>query len=162
MRPVIHSNKHLVQTSLSIVAAGAKLDIVLIDSVKVADKNAVFEVEEGAVVKAIFVEMWVLGSTSGATQITVLAKHPGGLPSFTVAELAALGNADNKKNILYTTQGLASNDGIANPIPIIRQWFKIPKSKQRFGLGDTLELQIFAQGAADLNICGMAIYKEYT
>ncbi len=106
--------------------------------------------------------MWLIGSTGNGTQISVLAKHPGGLPVFTVAELAALGGADNKKNILYCTQGLASNDGIANPIPIIRQWFKIPKTKQRFGLGDTLQLQIFAQGAADLDICGFATYKEYT
>ncbi len=162
MRPVIHSTKHYVQISLATVAASMVVNTFLIDAVEVVDKNAVQEVEEGAIVKAIFVELWVLGASASASQISVLAKQPSGLPAFSTTDLAALGAADNKKNILYVTQGLASNDGIANPIPIIRQWFKIPKSKQRFGLGDHLTLQVFAQNAVALEICGFATYKEYT
>ncbi len=162
MKSPIHSVKHYVQTSLSTVSASAILTIVLIRASRIQDVNTVSEVQEGAVVKAIFVELWVLGASADASQITTLAKFPSGAASFTVTEMAALGDAENKKNILYTTQGLASNDGIANPIPIIRQWFKIPKGKQRFGLGDTLELQIFAQNAVALQVCGMSVYKEYT
>jgi len=162
MRPVIHSKKHYVQTSLSTIAGSAKLDIVLVQAVQAADVNLVSEVIEGAIVKAVFVELWLLGASASASQITVLTKFVGDDAPFTVTQLAALGNAANKKNILFCSQGLASNDGIGNPIPIIRQWFKIPKSKQRFGLGDTLELQIFAQNAVALEVCGFATYKEYT
>ncbi len=162
MRPVIHSNKHYVQTSLTTVAASAKVDIVLIDAVPVANKDSVFEVTEGAIVKAIFIELWCLGASANATQISVLTKFVGGAAAFSLTAMAALGAADNKKNVLYVTQGLASNDGIAAPIPIIRQWFKIPKSKQRFGQGDRLILQVFAQQAVAVDICGMATYKEYT
>ncbi len=162
MKPVIHSTKHYIQTSLTTAATGTKVDITLIDSVRTVDKDVVFEVEEGALVKAIYIEMWVLGDTANATQITVLCKQPGGLAAFTVGQMAALGIADNKKNILFVSQGLASNDGIAAPINIMRGWYKIPKSKQRFGLGDTLKLQIFAQGAAGIDFCGFATYKEYT
>ncbi len=162
MRAPIHSVKHYVQTSLATVAASAKVDTVLVDAVPVPDINTVNEVVEGAIVKAIYVERWVLGASSSASQITILAKIPGGADPFSTTELAALGSAVNKKNILYVTQGLASNDGIANPIPIIRQWFKIPKGKQRFGLGDRLILTTFAQQAVALEMCGMAVYKEYT
>ncbi len=162
MRAPIHSVKHYVQTSLATVTGNTVLTTVLVQAVKVGDINLTREVIEGAIVKAIFVELWVIGSVSNATQITVLTKFPAGMTPFSTTELAALGDADNKKNILYVTQGLASNDGIAAPIPIIRQWFKIPKSKQRFGLGDTLELQVFAQNAVDLSICGFATFKEYT
>ncbi len=162
MRPPIHSVKHYVQTSLTTIATGIKLDILLIDAVKLLDVSLVSEVAEGAVVKAIYIELWILGDTGDASQITVLAKQPSGLSAFNTTQMAALGAADNKKNILFVSQGLASNDGIANPINIMRGWYKIPKSKQRFGLGDTLKLQIFAQGAAGLEICGFATYKEYT
>ncbi len=162
MKAPIHSTKHYVQTSLSTVAAGALLTTVLINGVSILNKNLVSEVEEGASVKAIYIELWVIGTAGTATQITTLTKFPSGQTPFSVAEMAALGAADNKKNILFTSQGLVGNDGISNPNMIIRQWFKIPKGKQRFGLGDTLELQIFAQAAESLSVCGFATYKEYT
>ncbi len=162
MKPVIHSRKHYVQTSLSNIASGAKLNIVLVDAVALQDANLVFEVVEGASVKAIYIELWLLGDTAGASQITSLAKFPAGLAPFSVTAMAAIGTADNKKNVLFVSQGLASNDGIAAPINIMRGWYKIPKSKQRFGLGDQLVLQIFAQGAAGIDVCGFATYKEYT
>ncbi len=162
MKAPIHSNKHYVQTSLTNIVSGAKLDIVLVDAQALQNVNQVFEVIEGAIVKAIYIELWILGDTANASQITCLAKHVAGAAPFTTTNLAALGNSSNKKNILFASQGLASNDGIANPINIMRGWYKIPRSKQRFGLGDTLELQIFAQGAAGLDICGFATYKEYT
>ncbi len=162
MKAPIHSTKHYVQTSLTTVAASSIDTTVLISAVATPDKNIVSEVEEGAIVKAIFIERWILGASAGATQITTLAKFPSGQTPFSTTEMAALGSADNKKNVFYTTQGLSSNDGIAGPIPIIRQWFKIPKGKQRFGLGDTLELQTFSQAAVANDICGFALYKEYT
>ncbi len=162
MRAPIHSVKHYVQTSLATIAAGAILTTVLVRGSRIQDVNSNPEVQEGAIVKAIFVELWVLGASANASQITTLTKFPSGKSEFTTTQMAALGDAENKKNILYVTQGLASNDGIANPIPIIRQWFKIPKGKQRFGLGDTLELQTFAQNSVALQVCGFATFKEYT
>jgi len=162
MRPVIHSTKHYVQTSLSTITTGALLNTALIDAVATPDKNTVSEVEEGAIVKAVFVELWVIGSVANQFFTIVLAKYPSGTGSASAAEMAALGDWDNKKNILYTTQGLASNDGIAGPIAVIRQWFKVPKSKQRFGLGDRVRLQVMSRGSDDLIVCGFATYKEYT
>ncbi len=161
VRPMVHSTKHYVQTSLATIVAGAKSDVVLVDAVEVVDKNVVFEVEEGSTIKAVWIEEWIRSSeVSPGSFIAVLYKAPGGLVPFGTTDLAGLGGADNKKNILYSTQGLV-NDQDADALNISKGWFKIPKSKQRFGLGDRLIWAIFAQGAIDLVRCGLATYKEY-
>ncbi len=161
MRAPIHSIKHYVQISLTSVLAGAVDTTVLIVGTPTQNLNVVDEVIEGAIVKAVYIELWIIGASSNATAIVALTKFPAGLTGFTAAQMAALGIANNKKNILFVSQGLTSNDGIAPPVNVMRGWYKIPKSKQRFGLGDTLELQVFAQ-AQDQQICGFATYKEYT
>lgn len=161
MRPIVHSKKHYVQNSIATILASAKLDLDLIEAVNVTAANAVHEVTEGATVKAIYIEQWLrAGEVSPGSVIVCLVKVPGNGTGFSTASLAALGNADNKKNILFVSQGLI-NDQDADAIPFMRGWYKIPKSKQRFGLGDKLILQVFAQGAIDVHICGFATYKEY-
>ena len=162
MRAPIHAIKHYHQMTLSTVTTLAEVDSVIIDAVAPADVSAPNEVLEGAIVKAVYVELWVIGSVSNQFFTIILQKLPSGLPTASFTEMTTLGDYRNKKNILYTTQGLASNDGIAAPIPIIRQWFKIPKGKQRFGLDDSLVLQIASRGSDDVIFCGFATYKEYT
>ncbi len=162
MRPMIHSTKYFVQTTLSTITTGAKLDITFIRAVAVVDKNLNIEVEEGASVKAVWVEMWITGSTINQFFTIILAKLPSNLDPASTVELADLNSWEGKKNILYTTQGLAPSDANSAPVPILRQWFKIPKSKQRFGLGDELVLTLMSRGDADIILCGNMIYKEYT
>ncbi len=162
VKPMVHSTKHYVQTSISPILAGAKLDIILVSSVAVVNKNGLNETEEGNSVKACYNEYWLRSSeASPGSFIAVLYKNPGGGTKFSTGQLAALGSADNKKNILWTSQGLV-NDNNADALGMMRTWYKIPKSKQRFGLGDELVLSIFAQGAIDLVICGFSTYKEYS
>ncbi len=162
VRPMVHSTKHYVQQSLNTITGSASSNIVIAVATKIVNKNVTNEVEEGASIKACYVESWLraAGASPGSV-ITVIAKQPGGGANFTTTELAALGDAENKKNILFTSQGLV-NDNDANAIAVTRGWYKIPKSKQRFGLGDKLVMQIFAQGAIDLVHCGFETYKEYT
>ncbi len=161
MRPIISSKKHYVQVSLATVLAGARLVTDLVNAVELTAVGDSDEVQEGAIVKAVFVEMWVrAGDTAPGTTLISLIKIPGSGSVPTFAELVALHDYDNKKNVLYHTQGL-TNDQDADAIPFVRQWFKIPKGKQRFGLGDKLVLTISAQ-AIDNIICGFATYKEYT
>ena len=162
MRAPIHSVKHYIQKTLTTVTTGTRDNTVLVNAVATADVTTPDEVVEGALVKAVFVELWAIGSVSNQFFTAILVKLPGGLGTATFAEMANLNDWPNKKNILYTTQGLASNDGIAGPIPIIRQWFKIPKGKQRFGLGDTLQLQVASRGSDDIIMCGFSTFKEYT
>ncbi len=160
MRSPINSSKHYVQVSLATVLSGAIRNEVIAQSIPVSTVNSPTEVREGAIVKAVFVEMWIrTGDTAPGSVLVNLYKKSGGEPNMTAAQSAALQDYPNKKNILYHTQGL-SNDQDADAIAFIRQWFKIPKGKQRFGLGDELILSIHAQ-ALDQIICGFMTYKEY-
>ncbi len=159
---MVHSTKHYIQTSLATITAGASVNVTIVDAVAVGAKNTASEVEEGNSVKACYIEHWLRSSEiSPGTFIAALAKIPGTGAAFSAAQLAAMNDAENKKNVFWMGMGLL-NDQDADATAIMRNWYKIPKSKQRFGLGDRLILSIFAQGAIDLVHCGFATYKEYS
>ncbi len=162
MRPVIHSQKHYVQITRSSVSTVSNNNERLINAVAVSNKNLVDEVEEGATVKAVYVELWVLDTGNDGSHIVILSKPPQDNAGPVFSNMNALGNYNNKKNILFTHQGLSPNDGVGDPQMVMRGWYKIPKSKQRFGLGDSLVLSITNNSLNDLDYCGFATYKEYT
>ncbi len=162
VRPMVHSTKHYVQISISSVAATAKVTEDLVDAVAVNLVTDSDEVAEGSTVKAIYVELSVLANTALQNFIMVILKVPGSGAGPAFSDMVALFDYPNKKNILYTTQGLAPNDGVGQPQTILRGWIKIPKSKQRFGLGDRILLVLANQGDNTVNYCGFATYKEYT
>ncbi len=160
MRAPINSKKHYVQKSLATVTGGT-IEVVQLVVAQDIPGTPDTEVRAGAIVKAVFVEMWVRSSgTSPGTVLVSLVKTPDG-QTINFTDHTALNDYANKKNVLYHTQGLV-NDQDADAIPFVRQWFKIPKGKQRFGLGDQLRLAVSAQAPVDLVICGFATYKEYT
>ncbi len=158
MRPVINTEKHYVQTSLATIALGAILPV-SIAFAEAGSPTGVSSVREGAVVKAVYIEMWILSSDSvAATAIVTLEKRSGNMVAMTAAQSAALGTYVNKKNILHTFMGLIG-DNNQYPMASIRGWFKIPKGKQRFGLQDLLVLNVHAQ-TNPIEICGFMTYKE--
>ncbi len=164
MKAPIHSRKHIFQISQSTVAQAVRVTTTLVDAIEGAPTTPA-HVVEGAIVKACYVEFWVSqDSASVVGSYTIaLIKNPGGTNAPNTAAMAALHDYSNKKNILFTAQGLLTpNDG--GQVPVLRQWYKIPKGKQRFGLGDELILVIRNNNATaiDINFCGLAIYKEYT
>ncbi len=164
MRAPIHSKKHIVQISQGTVGQALHFNAVLVDSEE-TPSTVPSVIEEGAIVKACYVELWLSqdsASTVGSYTV-VLYKDPGSSNSLNAADGLALHDYSNKKNILFTAQGLLTpNDG--GQVPVLRQWYKIPKGKQRFGLGDRLMLYMRNNNltAIDQNHCGLAIYKEYT
>ncbi len=161
VRPQVHSRKHIIQTSITPIVAGAKQDIVLAEGTVSGSVTGLDDVREGATLKACYVEHWIRSSElSPGSFVFVLYKIPGGADGFSVGEMAALGGVVNKKNIFFTSQGL-TNDADADAVAVMRGWYKVPKSKQRFGLGDKLQITIFANGGIDLVTCGVSIYKEY-
>jgi len=160
LRPRVKTKKHFFQKTLSTVTTASTNVTTFLTAVETTLANTAAEVAEGAIVTAFYAEIWVIGSVSNQFFTAVIAKLPGGVGNVLQADLVDLFSYDNKKNILYTTQGLASNDGIAGPIPIFRQWFKVPKSKQRFGLGDKLQFAISSRGSDDIILCGFFMYKE--
>ncbi len=162
VRPMVHSVKHYVQFGRFTVGTVAAVTQDIALAVEGSVANDVDEVAEGSSVKAIYIELWLLDAGAGGNSVTALAKLVAGVTTMTFTQLNALGTFPNKKNVLYVTQGLTPNDGIANPVNVMRQWFKIPKSKQRFGLGDSVRLSIANNSLQDLFACGFATYKEYT
>ncbi len=159
MRPMIHTEKHIVQESLASIAAGAINVSVIVNAVQAPAAAQPNQVREGCTISAVYVEMWISGDDATAsTCIATLERRPSGLGNMTVAESALLNDYDNKKNILHTFMGLIPPD-IQFPTAILKGWFKIPKGKQRFGLGDDLVLNIHGQSNG-LDFCGFFLYKE--
>ncbi len=158
----INTIKHYVpRTNLSVASGAVQAQNLVTTIAKGAARAAVSDVEEGAVIKAIHVEFWLNGrGASSTTQFTAaLYKLPGSQANPTVTNLLNLGAWDNKKNILWTSQGVLGED-MAQSIPVIREWVLIPKGKQRFGLGDQFQFALTPVGNA-IQLCGMATYKEY-
>ncbi len=161
MRAPIQARKHYVQWTITPVAVGTTVIENMAVGTVPSGTDSSIEVQEGAVVKAIYVELWVIGqsdSASGNVLVSVY-KQPGDAGDMTQAEHVALNSYTNKKNIFYHTQGI-TNDGVANATPFVRQWIKIPKGKQRVGLNDRFVLATSTQAEA-VNYCGFATYKEY-
>ncbi len=161
-RAMVHSSKHYVQHTLTTTTTGAKFDLVIVDAKQIGGVVNPDEVQEGASIKAVYIEMWIIGSVLNQFYTAVAYKVSSGGAGPTVTELANFTSYENKKNVFWTSQGLASNDGIAGPVSIIRGWIKIPKGKQRFGLSDKFIFTLMSRGSDDIISCGIAIFKEYT
>jgi len=162
VRPVVHSIKHYVQFPINQIGTGVKNTINIVNAVERTAANLANEVSEGSIIKAIFFEMWLQNEGTLGEFIATISKDPELATGPTFAEMAALFTYTNKKNVYWTSQGLTSNDGVSGPVNIIRGWVKIPKSKQRFGLGDKINFGVANVSANDLVQCGFAVYKEYS
>jgi len=161
MKPTINSEKHFRPTSLTTVDNNTVVNAVIFEAV--ASPSTSGHVRVGAVIKAVHVELWYISSGSQPTfQVSTVEKVVAGGTPCTSDQMSNLHDYPNKKNILETSQGLVG-DANSNPMPVFRHWIKVPKGKQRFGLGDAMYLNIAARGEAsnDVEICGMNIFKEY-
>ncbi len=161
MKAPIVSRKHIVQQTLTQVLTGTVNTIEPVRAAAVQDVNVAAEVIEGSVVKAIFIELWFIGQVILGSFVMMVEKAPAAVSDPTFTEMGLLDAYDNKKNILFTSQGLMGRDD-ANPTPVLRQWIKIPKGKQRFGLKDKIKINIASLTGEDLQFCGFQIYKSYS
>ncbi len=160
MKAPIVSSKHYVQQTITQVPTATVTTFELVISTNVPSVDAPADVEEGSVIKAIYLEYWIIGTFSLGSFVFTLEKvvQNGAAPTF--SEMSTLFGYDNKKNILFTSQGLIAEDN-QNPTPVVRGWFKIPKGKQRFGFRDKIRVSIASLSSEDLQICGFATYKAY-
>ncbi len=162
VRPTINSEKHYVAQSLDTVDDNTIKSRAIASAA--VNPSTQQQVRVGSSIKALYIELWLLAASSQPVfQITTIEKIVAGADTMTTEQASNLHTYPNKKNILFTTQGLVG-DANSNPIPVLRQWIKIPKGKQRMGLGDTFYINVAARGEAggnNLEMCGMFIYKEY-
>lgn len=162
MKAIINSVKHIRQVPLTSIQEQTMANTKIAETVT-AEPTAVIDVVVGSVIKAIYCEMWLLGE--GAQPCTAtwsLEKLVAGATAMTQAQGQAMDSYPNKRNILKIGQGFIG-DSNSNPIPILREWIKIPKGKQRMAQDDSWMLNISCVGEADngLEICGTFVYKEY-
>ncbi len=163
MKPIITSVKHIVQQSLLGIGEQTRSTLGLALVVD-AQPTAPNQIVVGANVKAIYLEYWLMGESSQPCTATwIVEKTTDGQAGPTQAEMQLLHDYTNKKNVFKMGQGLIG-DSNTNPIPVIREWIKIPKGKQRMALGDGLRLTVSCIGETDngLELCGFALFKEYT
>ncbi len=160
MRPIINAIKHYFHTPAAVLTSGTSVAINIVSAIaEGATRSNAFDVYEGATVKAVYVEHWLSGVTIDKTGTWVIVKLPASVAKPTTTEMANLGTYKNKKNILNSGQGLLPTNG--NVMNIYKGWIKIPKGKQRFGLGDKLQLVLSAVGT-NVNHCGISTFKEYS
>ncbi len=162
MQAPINSVKHIVQKTNQSIATGTILNVVVVDALsKNTARTSTFQVDEGSLVKAVYVECWIKSNSPAGTsaqQITTFEKIVSGQNTMTNSEALNLQAYENKKNIFYSSQGVLG-DLTTNSIPVIRQWIAISKGKQRMGLSDRLVLNVAA--VSEVQQCGLFIYKEY-
>ncbi len=159
MRQIINSIKHYVHFPATGIASGALLGSNIIIAVaKGAARAVASDIEEGAIIKAVYIEWWIKADNPNFTVNACIVKLPSGAAAPTFTEMNNLGTYANKKNVLEFHQGLApSGDQV---MALFRGWYKIPKGKQRFGIADKLKVITTFTGSAG-DICGFSTYKEY-
>ncbi len=161
MRAPITSRKHYVQHTHTQIASAAVDTNSEVFAVPLQDADAPNEVPEGSIIKAIFLEYWIIGEFTEGSFVLMVEKSQSNLGQPTFTEMTTLDAYENKKNVLFVSQGLIADDS-ANPTPVLRQWIKIPRGKQRFGVRDAIRVSIAAIGAEGLQYCGFATFKAYT
>ncbi len=119
------------------------------------------DVWEGAKIFQCYIELWLngLGTTNPAKFQLCVVKLSAGQTAPDFADMNNLTAYAGKKNILFTTQGILGRGGNQS-VPILREWYKIPKGKQRFGLGDSV-IALLAVTSESIQSCGLVIFKEY-
>jgi len=160
LRAPIVSVKHYVQQTETTIAALALDPTNLVVGTAMSAVANPDDVVEGSIVKAVYIEIWLMSDDAALSTFQLnVEKSSEQMSAMSFAQSILLHNYANKKNVLYSTQGLVG-PSTSNPIPVIRTWIKIPKGKQRFGLGDKLKVNISAI-TNGLKWCGMFVYKEY-
>ncbi len=162
IRPVIQSTKHYVTRTSGAVNAGTRTSMILAKAVVAPASTNTYDVLGGSVVKAVYVEFWIRsnGGTGTGNQFNlIIEKVSSGQASATYSQMLNMMGYPNKKNVLYTSQGVLSGSDTPS-IPIVRQWFLIPKGKQRMGIGDEITLSASATDQ-QMQVCGFSTYKEY-
>ncbi len=152
--------KHYVnhENAKVLTTARRNIDVVV---AKAATTNAE-DVIEGSVVKAVYLELWLHSIADAGTDTKfqfVFEKIVAGQDPITFTQMNNLDTYPNKKNVFFVSQGVMGDKTTAS-LPVVRNWFKIPRGKQRMGLGDSLVMSISAT-AFDIDTCGISTYKEY-
>ncbi len=157
LRPKVNTEKHYKQESLFTIASGAISNRII--AFAAAVPTGANQVREGASISAVYVELWITTDDAAlGSHIVTLEKLSGTSPFMASGDSASLNTYANKKNIFHTQMGLTPPN-TQYPMSTVKGWFRIPRGKQRMGLGEQLVLNIHGQSNG-LTGCGFFTYKE--
>lgn len=155
LRPVIHSRKEIVDSTVLGVTAGTQSNIILASVVN-DYVGAVGTVEVGSVIKSIYLFAQILPTATTENVDFYVIKRPTGVvdpvPGATGGSLA-------RKYILHEEKGIPgnANDG-AYPLTF-KGVIRIPKGRQRMAEGDFIRIDL--RGTGIYNACVKCIYKVF-
>ncbi len=156
MRPVIHSRKEIVDSTLLGVTGGVVSNVLVADAIN-DYTGLVGQVETGSVIKSIYLFVQILPSATGTANVDFyVIKRPNGI---TDPVPGAVGGTSARKYVLHEEKGIPGNasDG-AYPLTF-KGVVRIPKGRQRMGEGD--DIRIVLRGTDDYNACVKCIYKVF-
>ncbi len=161
IRPVSRI-KHIVDSSAT-VADQVTLPITLIDAVDSPIIANTDEVETGAKVNGIFLNVQVQANATvvGAIPNVYMAvyRNPGQLIT-TSLNPVSLGDDVNKKQVIHQEMIMFENVKGGNTKTLFKGVIVIPKGYRRFGAKDRLIL-VLRSNAVDFIECVQCIYKEF-
>ncbi len=164
LRP-IHSTKHIVDLQGGVVGA-TKTENTLIVGVDNPDVTSVTEVQKGARVNAIYLNVQVIVTANTALKniYMMLYKNPANLiTAGQIPNANVQGTVAFKKQVFHTEMRMGSDTNDSIPITLFNGVLRLPKQFRSIKLNDTINLQLFSPGAGnDWDFCIQCIYKEYT
>ncbi len=160
MRPVINSIKNEINSVQGVVAA---TNLVL-EIAKAVDNRVTAnatEVNNGSVIKAIWVEFWYYGlSASNTNDIfdAYIIKNPGN--NLTNPNPGTVGTSNEKKFVIKEWKGLTGNKSLGGSPYWFRGWVKLPRRYWRMGTDDIWFLVVRSPTTG--NFCSKFIYKWFS
>jgi len=153
-RPIIHTRKEIVDTTLLGVAA-ATVSTVVVATVVANYTGTVGTIETGSKIKWIYLFVQILPTAGTANVDFYVIKHPAGVAN---PVPGAVGGTTGRKYVLHEEKGIPGNaaDG-AYPLTF-KGVVKVPKGRQRFGEGDLMSVVL--RGTDIHNACVKCIYKS--
>ena len=169
MTPPVRSIKHVVNTDGAVIG-GAFATTDIINTVDDPDRSVSNNVANGSKVFAVFlqVEAMLQVSASGVDNIYMIVyKNPGN--NVAPPPVDAVGVADTRRYVIHQEMLMVGgNLGTVGTAAIPRTLFKgvirIPRSYQRMGIDDTLQVVIGHRNGETLqrtDWCLQCIYKEF-
>ncbi len=141
---------------------GVPTDVRLITGVDAPILGNTDEVETGARVNSLFLNVQVVGTDAAGLHNAyfIIYKNPGdNINAPSIPNANATGSSTFKRQIFHTEMGMLSDDGDSIPVTLFKGVLKIPRSFQNMRISDLIQIQLFSSGS-NFDYCVECIYKE--
>ncbi len=159
----IHSIKHIVdlQGGVAVATKEAKVIMIGIDAPVLAN---VTEVETGAKVNAIFLNVQIVATSEAALPniYMIVYKNPGNnIAASSIPNANVTGSDDFKRQIFHTEMAMLSDQTATElPVTLFKGVLMIPRVFRAMRILDNISIQLFSPGVS-FEYCIQAIYKEF-